>query len=69
MGLKKRFKLKSTSVKSCYKLSCFRQVKLLEKLGDGGGWGWSVFADIKDWQGQSTKARHTKGKKGFYFMQ
>ena len=33
----------------------FRQIRLLEKLGDGWGWvdGWSVFVNIKDWQGQS----------------
>ena len=41
-----------------------RQVRLLEKLGDGGGGGggggWSVFVNIKDWQGQSNIKDITK---------
>ena len=40
----------------------FRQIRLLEKLGDGwfGGWvvgggGGRFFVNIKDWQSQSIK--------------
>ena len=34
-------------------LEGYSDIWLLEKLGDGGGVGWSVFARVKDWQSQS----------------
>ena len=35
----------------------YSKVRQLEKLGDGGGGGWSVFVNIKDWQGQSKSSK------------